>query len=502
MELAEQYMSLFEGLGRAYGTFAVKDTSKTKHKGVAQTIKGDVSVHLWMEHLGGKKGLGIVPINDENNCRFGAIDIDEYDISIKKIIHKLRELKVKVHPCRSKSGGLHVYLFTSEWVPAELMRNKLEHISAMIGFGGSEIFPKQSKILAARGDIGSWINMPYFNRQDTTRYGYAPDCSKLASGRFVELALKNRYNLKELQNLDSSSGNECSDGPPCLQHLCNVGFPEGSRNDGLFNIGVYLRKSKPDTWKLEVEKYNHKYFKPPLLINEVKEVIKSVAKKDYIYTCARPPISLHCNISTCRTRKFGVGSENALPNMHSLTKFNTDPPIWFLDVDGGGRLELTTDDLQIQKRFQRRCIDCLNIMPTKIKENEWASMVNTLLEKCNIIEAPPDSSLGGQLMEHVYNFISQRAIGLSREELVRGKPVYLDGYFYFRIGDLCSYLERHNFRDFKVNKVTSILRQNGAEHHFFQVEGKGVNCWKLLGVKKPITDNILPTELDDGQPPF
>ena len=46
MELAEQYMSLFEGLGRAYGTFAVNDTSKTKHKGVAQTIKGDVSVHL------------------------------------------------------------------------------------------------------------------------------------------------------------------------------------------------------------------------------------------------------------------------------------------------------------------------------------------------------------------------------------------------------------------------------------------------------------------------
>ena len=82
--------------------------------------------------------------------------------------------------------------------------------------------------------------------------------------------------------------------------------------------------------------------------------------------------------------------------MHSLTKFKTDPPIWFLDVDGGGRLELTTDDLQIQKRFQRRCIDCLNIMPTKIKENDWASMVNTLLEKCNIIEAPPDSSLGGQ----------------------------------------------------------------------------------------------------------
>ena len=105
---------------------------------------------------------------------------NEYDINIKEILGRLRELKVKVHPCRSKSGGLHVYLFTSEWVPAELMRNKLEHIAASIGFGGSEIFPKQSKILSNRGDIGSWINMPYFDRQDTSRYGYAPDCTKIS----------------------------------------------------------------------------------------------------------------------------------------------------------------------------------------------------------------------------------------------------------------------------------------------------------------------------------
>jgi len=502
MDLANQYLDLFQGLDRAYGTFTVNDTDGKKHKGKAQTIKGDVSAYLWMEHLGGKKGLGIVPINDDNNCRFGAIDIDEYTIDVKKIISKLKEFRFKVHPCRSKSGGLHIYLFTSEWVSAELMRNKLNHIAALIGFGGSEIFPKQSKILSTRGDVGSWINMPYFDRQETNRYGYGLDCSKLSSGRFVEVALQNRYTKKELQDIDSTTGDKCPNGPPCLQYLCDSGFPEGSRNDGLFNIGVYLRKSKPDSWKLEVEKYNHSFFKPPLMSGEVKEIIKSVSKKDYIYTCSRPPISLHCNISTCRTRKYGIGSDNALPNMHSLTKFDTDPPIWFLDVDGGGRLELTTDDLQIQKRFQRRCIDCLNMMPTKIKENDWAKMVNTLLEKCNVIEAPPDASLGGQLMEHVYNFLGQRAVGLKREDLSRGKPVYIDDMFLFRIGDLVAYLDRHNFRDFKVNKITSILKQQGAEHKFFSIDGKGVNCWRMTGVKRPITDNTLPRELDDGKPPF
>lgn len=32
---------------------------------------------------------------------------------------------------------------------------------------------------------------------------------------------------------------EIKDGPPCLQALMRQGFPEGTRNNGLFNIGVY-----------------------------------------------------------------------------------------------------------------------------------------------------------------------------------------------------------------------------------------------------------------------
>tara|TARA_R100001086_G_scaffold195993_1_gene112832 strand:- start:138 stop:701 length:564 start_codon:yes stop_codon:yes gene_type:complete len=187
--------------------------------------------------------------------------------------------------------------------------------------------------------------------------------------------------------------------------------------------------------------------------------------------------------------------------MHSLTKFDTEPPIWFLDVDGGGRLELNTDDLQVQKRFQRRCMDVLNMMPTKIKENEWAKLVNELLQECSIIEAPPDASISGQLMEHVHNFLSQRAMGDKKEDLARGKAIRIEETCYFRMADLVAYLDRHNFRDYKVNKITSIVKQNGAEHHFFNMEGKGVNCWKLNGiVAKPKSKPT--TETADGKTPF
>jgi hypothetical protein len=499
MALAEQFFELFKGLDRAHGAFRVTDTSKIKHAGKAQTLKQPYTVRLWSAHLDGNQGLGVVPITDNAGCFFGAIDIDEYNLDHGKLIRKLNEIDIRLFPCRSKSGGMHIYLFTREEVSAELMRAKLQMIAVELGFGNSEIFPKQNKILSSRGDVGSWINMPYFNTGDTNRYGFGSDGSQLPSARFVEVALEKRYTLDDFRGLSIVSGTDVTDGPPCLQFLCTQGFPEGTRNDGLFNVGVYLRKKSPDTWKTDIEAHNHKYFNPPLGIAEVREIIKSVSKKDYTFTCSRAPLAPHCNITECRTRRFGIGGDNALPRMHSLTKFDTDPPIWFLDVDGGGRLELNTDDLQMQKRFQKRCMEVLNMMPTKIKESEWAKMINDLMGECSVIEAPPDASISGQLIEHVHNFLSQRAMGDKKEDLTRGKPIRIDDVCYFRSADLIAYLDRHNFRDYKVNKITSVMRQNGAEHHFFNVDGKGINCWKLNGVisrAKPKTEEI------NEQPPF
>ncbi len=500
MALADQFFELFGGLDRAHGAFKVTSTEKVKHEGKAQTIKESYDVRLWKDHLSGKTGLGVIPINDNNECVFGAVDIDEYQLNIGNVLQSINKLKLNLFPCRSKSGGLHVYLFTREWVPCSMMRAKLQSIASAIGFGGSEIFPKQDEILASRGDIGSWINMPYFNVEDTNRYGFGSDSSQLPSARFVELATSQRYSLDEFRVLSAVQGGAAEDGPPCLQLLCQQGFPKGTRNDGLFNIGVYLRKKSPDTWRSDIETYNHKYFQPPLQSMEVKEVIKSVSKKDYTFTCSRPPISSHCNVSECRTRRFGIGGENALPRMHSLTKFDTEPPIWFLDVDGGGRLELNTDDLQTQKRFQKRCMDCLNMMPMSIPGPEWAMKINELMQTCNIIEAPPDASISGQLLEHLHNFCSQRAIGDKKEDLARGKPILVDESVHFRLSDLVAYLDRHNFRDYKVNKITSVIKQAGAEHAFFNIEGKGVNCWKLNGVvqkPKPKTQ-----EISGEEPPF
>jgi hypothetical protein len=45
--------------------------------------------------------------------------------------------------------------------------------------------------------------------------------------------------------------------------------------------------------------------------------------------------------------------------------------------------------------------------------------------------------------------------------------------------DLLTYLERQRFRDLATNKITSLLKEMGGEHHFYNLKGKGINCWSV-----------------------
>ena len=124
-----------------------------------------------------------------------------------------------------------------------------------------------------------------------------------------------------------------SGGPPCLNKLASIGFGEGSRNNALFNIAVYYKQSKPDSWEDEIVKANMKYMEPALSNNEVQQLIKSVSRKGYDkYRCKDAPINAVCQAGLCRTKRFGVGyGEEEMPILGSLTKYTSNPPQWFLE---------------------------------------------------------------------------------------------------------------------------------------------------------------------------
>ena len=143
--IAEKYKELFAGLDRAHGSYEINgERADGKKQGRAKTVREDVTLEKWEAHINGTHGIGIIPINDDSQCRFGAIDVDQYDgLDFAKINAKLEELKLPLWPCASKSGGVHLYLFTKEWVGADTLQARLRDMAAALGFGGSEIFPKQ-----------------------------------------------------------------------------------------------------------------------------------------------------------------------------------------------------------------------------------------------------------------------------------------------------------------------------------------------------------------------
>ena len=129
--MIERFKDIFTGLERAHGVTKVghSNGNGTKVQGKSFIKRDTVTDELWQNHLQGAESLGIIPINDDNQCQWGCIDIDSYaGFDHKKLVNKIKNLDLPLVVCRSKSGGAHVFLFTDNYVTAKLMQDKLTQI--------------------------------------------------------------------------------------------------------------------------------------------------------------------------------------------------------------------------------------------------------------------------------------------------------------------------------------------------------------------------------------
>lgn len=502
-ELAERFFILFDGLHRAHGQYridpATPGSKPNKVAGRATTVLEPLTIQRWQEHLDGTLGVGSIPIRDDATCSWGAIDIDTYPLDIPALEAKLKELDLPLIPCRTKSGGAHLYMFLESPMTAEKVRNYLMKFSSVLGYPGVEIFPKQVK-LASQRDVGNWINMPYFGGDKTDRYAVIGG-KQASMSQFLRRAEKIKAMLTEekLTTVAIKETESFSDGPPCLQALSLNKIPQGQRNEGLFAMGVYARLKFGDDWESEVSNYNRLYVDPPLPFKEVGQVIKSLSRKNYFYPCTKAPIIGFCNKDLCKHREFGIGqsdSDEPSVNIGTLVKIVSDPPTWIIDVDGV-RLELNTDDLLSQEKFRKICMEKINKLPNRIKPMRWEKLVKEKLEHVELIEAPPDASTEGRFIQLVESFCTGQAQARHQDELLAGKPWTDNGRTYFRSADLARFLDQQHFRELTNKEQWAALRRNGAAHHQFNIKGKCVQCWSLDEFAIQVEDFNVP-ELEQG----
>ncbi len=508
----EKFSRIFDGLKEAYGTFKIeKKQSNGKNAGKAAILREPRTTALWEGHLSGKGvSVGIIPINEDNNSKWGCIDVDQYPLDHTHLVKKIRALKLPLVVCRSKSGGAHCFLFTKNWIEARDMQMALQHMSAALGYGGSEVFPKQIKLHLDRGDVGNFLNLPYYNAEDGLRYAFKDDGTSATLEEFYELYETHVQTLEEVQKLQVTAVQETDllkDGPPCLQILCRSKISEGGRNNGLFNIGVYLRKAFPDSWENEILQYNMNYLDPPLPLAEVNIVAKQLDRKDYIYKCTDAPINAHCNKDLCRTRKFGVGAAVQGVTVANLRKYNSTPPVWFMDVQGEP-LELDTDALLNQTVFQKACMEQLNFIPRTVAKPAWESRISTLMTEMKdnesaIIEVSQDASTSGQFFDYLEEFCRFLQQAQDKEEILLRRP-WTDeeeSITYFRLRDFEAHLRKNKFFEYKSHKIAQRLRDINGESVVLKIKGRAVRVWKIPSFDRSDID-ISPPKFKSKEEPF
>ena len=113
MEAYQKLKSVFNGLTRAHGVFYKGETKDSgKVGGKAFIIKEEVTDKHWQDHVeGNDPSLGIIPIRDDATCSWSCIDVDDYTIDVRKTIDNYTKLNLPIIPCRSKSGGFHLFIF-------------------------------------------------------------------------------------------------------------------------------------------------------------------------------------------------------------------------------------------------------------------------------------------------------------------------------------------------------------------------------------------------------
>jgi len=477
--------ALFAGLARAYGVYelmqrkVVGKAGGKKIVGKARTERGEVTLQMWEQHLRGKQGLGIVPIRDDATAVFGAIDVDRYNLSLPDVERKVAECGLPLLPTRTKSGGVHLYAFGAEPLPAALLKQRLEEWSVALGYGGAEVFPKQGALLSAT-DVGNWLNMPYFGALDGTTERYAVyKGQELTLEGFLARAQQIKITTEQLDALEPKEGDDFAEGPPCLQSLARTGFGEGQRNNGLFAVGVYLKKRYPDDWQAHLSAYNARFMKPPLGEAETKQLVKTLTRKDYNYTCDKAPLNSFCNRNLCRTRDFGVGrgSEDwGVVVDTDVLMVKTEPPYWIVTVNGT-RMQLFSEHLMQQRLFIQMCVDNLRLMPAALPADKWRAEVNKILQNAQEVEAPPDAGAGGELEYHLKQFCTVFPQAETREEMVTGKPFTEDGVTHFRGADFKRYLDSVHFRALAGARLFAHLRKCGVTHKQYWVGEHNLYVW-------------------------
>lgn len=481
---AKRFALLFKGKTNTYVKNLLPKEKPAKGEKIKTTItneKGKVDDNLLMSHLSGEFGVGICPVTTDGKCLFGVLDIDYYKGKIRKMLDIIRDYQLPLVPFRSKSGGLHCYLFLSRGVSAKTIRDTLSLIikvfslDKMYGEEKVEVFPKQDKV--TEDGFGSSITLPYFNAEEPYTYLLDLDGNEVPFEEALNQIQKRFTTIEAVR--EALENLPYNDAPPCLQRILLSGLVGGEdtgRNNFLFSFALYASKKYGlEGFASYVRELNNS-FECPIEESAVESTIASIKSKEYSYRCKDIPCNGFCDKSLCKKREFGLGREKGHFSdieYGQLLRYKTAEPyyVWQLKLQGseGDFKNIVFRDegeLLDQKNFAKVCVRFLNFAPRQVQTNDWFGTLNKYLASVKDVEvrAESDTSALSMIRQMFVRYLSNKQARRDSPYQIHanlcvrqtysdesGKPV---AKFFFTHTGFAEYL-----RNNKVNFDQSMLRE-------------------------------------------
>jgi hypothetical protein len=317
--------------------------------------------------------------------------------------------------------------------------------------------------------------------------------------KLYDIYARNREEVEKIEIKEEKVEEAFKDGPPCLNRLARDGFSEGSRNNALFNIAIFFKQSDPDTWQDEVVAANLKYMSKPLSNGEVQQLLKSIGKKGYDkYRCKLPPIVDVCNSSLCRTKKFGVGgNEEVMPKLGNLTKYNSNPPQYFLDIgeeeteEGKKqkRIELKAEQLASPALFSLAMLEKADLLVPKLKEKDWREFyLKPLVDNLQTVQPLESLDPQNQITALLQDWTTNRQNARTMDDVFNKLP-YTDEkreFTYFRMEDFFNFCKKNHWEmdKAKTGNLIKQLKTIFIEEVRMKIKGQEPRLVKIKTMKK------------------
>lgn len=424
VKLTEKLMVLFRGSSKAHGCYTEqenKDPLKKKIKGRAITVSTAPTLKRWLAHVKGETGIGIIPINEDNRCWWGVLDIDG-EVDHKQILDRIKVLNLPLVMCYSKSRSAHCFLFLEESVEAASIRSVLEEMASKLGVSGCEVFPKQDTLNLDKGDLGNWLNMPYFNGERRCVILDGDDLKELTLKEFIKYAMSKRLSADEWNKFVTKTKERIDDlnkvlegAPPCIQYILKTqGIREGNRNKLMYNITVYCKKKYPEeVYQDKVKEIHDEFAQEPLSIKELNSIIKSVDGKDYRYQCKDSMLKQFCNASICVDRDQGIDFSTEIKTIKDATRILTTPSVYAVEVEleseRPSKVYVTIDQLFKQDLFRKECAEQLHKTFTPLSPKKWNEISTRIVNNAINQEPPFDMQEEAQMYMALSDFLVNRA---------------------------------------------------------------------------------------------